>query len=164
VTSKWIRKDLEGSGRGPILRYFPSFVRRNWGKPRKTSVSTAGLQAQIFEPGTSWIRSRSAHGPRRSVLLLLCYVIFVSEVARNSTVKSKIIKLSARTGAAQSVLCLRVRFPGKQFSSSLCVQTSSEAHPASYPVGTGDSFPAGEARLRRDANCSSSSSTEVKNE
>jgi hypothetical protein len=27
------------------------------------------------------------------------------------------------------------------FSSSLCVQTSSEAHPNSYPLGTGGSFP-----------------------
>jgi hypothetical protein len=29
------------------------------------------------------------------------------------------------------------------FSSSLCVQTSSEAHPASYPMGTGESFSRG---------------------
>jgi hypothetical protein len=28
----------------------------------------------------------------------------------------------------------------KDFSSSLCVQTSSEAHPASYSVGTGVLF------------------------
>jgi hypothetical protein len=33
----------------------------------------------------------------------------------------------------------RVRSPAdaKDFSSSLCVQTNSEAHPASHPVGTG---------------------------
>jgi hypothetical protein len=29
----------------------------------------------------------------------------------------------------------------KDFSSSLCVQTGSEAHPASYPMGTGSYFP-----------------------
>jgi hypothetical protein len=29
----------------------------------------------------------------------------------------------------------------KNFSFSLCVQTSSEAHPASYPVNTGGPFP-----------------------
>jgi hypothetical protein len=29
----------------------------------------------------------------------------------------------------------------KDFSSSLCVQTSSEAYPASYPMGTGGPFP-----------------------
>jgi hypothetical protein len=37
----------------------------------------------------------------------------------------------------------RFRSPAeaKDFSSSLCVQTGSEAHPASYPVGTGGPFP-----------------------
>jgi hypothetical protein len=36
-----------------------------------------------------------------------------------------------------------VRFPAetKDFSSSLCVQTNSEAHSASYPMGTGSPFP-----------------------
>jgi hypothetical protein len=29
----------------------------------------------------------------------------------------------------------------KDFSSSLCVQTGSGAHPASYPMGTGGPFP-----------------------
>jgi hypothetical protein len=53
------------------------------------------------------------------------------------------------TGVAQSVQCLtkdwtiRVRFPteAKGFSSSLCVQTISDSHPASYPMGTGGPFP-----------------------
>jgi hypothetical protein len=53
------------------------------------------------------------------------------------------------TGVAQSVWCLTtdwttgVQSPTeiKHFSSSLCVQTSSDAHPASYPMGTGGSFP-----------------------
>jgi hypothetical protein len=38
----------------------------------------------------------------------------------------------------------------KDFSSSLCVQTSSEAHQASYPVGTGV-LSGGKARPGRDA-------------
>jgi hypothetical protein len=50
---------------------------------------------------------------------------------------------------AQSVLCLTtdwtigVRSPAeaKDFSSNLCVQTGSEAHPASCPMGTGGPFP-----------------------
>jgi hypothetical protein len=33
----------------------------------------------------------------------------------------------------------------KEFSCSLCVQNSSEAHPASYPIGTGGRFPGGKA-------------------
>jgi hypothetical protein len=45
-----------------------------------------------------------------------------------------------------------VRSPAeaKDFSSGLCVQTSSEAHPASYPMGTGGLFPGGKAWLGRD--------------
>jgi hypothetical protein len=36
------------------------------------------------------------------------------------------------------------------FSSSLCDQTGSEAHPASYPMGTGGPSPGGKARPGRD--------------
>jgi hypothetical protein len=50
------------------------------------------------------------------------------------------------------------------FSSSPCVQTGSGAHPASYPMGTGVSFPGGKARPGRDADHSPPSSAEVKNE
>jgi hypothetical protein len=42
----------------------------------------------------------------------------------------------------------------KYFSSSLSVQTDSEAHPASYPMGTAGIFLAGKARLGRDADYS----------
>jgi hypothetical protein len=52
----------------------------------------------------------------------------------------------------------------KDFSSSLCVQTGSEAHPASSPVGTGGPFPGGKARSGRDADHSPPSSAEVVNE
>jgi hypothetical protein len=38
----------------------------------------------------------------------------------------------------------------KDFSSSLCVQTSSGAHPASCTMGTGGPFPGGKARPGRD--------------
>jgi hypothetical protein len=52
----------------------------------------------------------------------------------------------------------------KDFSSSLCVQTSSEGHPASYPMGTDGSFPEGKAWPGSDADHPPLSSTEVKNE
>jgi hypothetical protein len=52
----------------------------------------------------------------------------------------------------------------KDFSSSLSVQTSSEAHPTYYPIGTVDRFPGGNARPERDADHSPPSSSEVKNE
>jgi hypothetical protein len=46
-----------------------------------------------------------------------------------------------------------VRFPAeaKDFSSNLCVQTSSGAHPAFSPMGTGGPFLGGKARPGRDA-------------
>jgi hypothetical protein len=54
-----------------------------------------------------------------------------------------------------------VRSPAgsKSFSSNLCVQTGSEAHPASCTMGTG-----GKARPGRDADHSPPSSAEIKNE
>jgi hypothetical protein len=60
---------------------------------------------------------------------------------------------------------IEVRSPtGADFSSSPCVQTSSGAHPASYPMGTRGSFPGGKERLGCDADHSPPSSAEVKNE
>jgi hypothetical protein len=52
----------------------------------------------------------------------------------------------------------------EDFSSTLCVQTGSGAHPASYTLGTGGSFPGGKARPRRDADHSPPPSAEVKKE
>jgi hypothetical protein len=59
-----------------------------------------------------------------------------------------------------------VRSPAgiKDFSSSLCVQTGSGAHPDSCTMGTGGPFPGGKARPGRDADHSSLSSAEVVNE
>jgi hypothetical protein len=59
-----------------------------------------------------------------------------------------------------------VRSPAgvKDFSSILCVQTGSGAHPASSPMGTGGPFPGGKARQGRDADHSAPSSAEVVNE
>jgi hypothetical protein len=56
-----------------------------------------------------------------------------------------------------------VRSPAgaKDFSSNLCVQTGSGAHPASCTMGTGGPFPGGKARLGRDADHSAPSSAEV---
>jgi hypothetical protein len=75
-------------------------------------------------------------------------------------------------GVAQSVQCLTtdwttgVRSPAgtEDFSFNLCVQTGSEAHPASCTMGTGGPFPLGKTRPGRDADHSPLSSAEVKNE
>jgi hypothetical protein len=59
-----------------------------------------------------------------------------------------------------------VRSPAgaKDFSSSLCVQTGSGAHPASCTMGTGGPFPGGKPWPGRDADHSPPSSAEVVNE
>jgi hypothetical protein len=61
---------------------------------------------------------------------------------------------------------IKVRSPtgAEDFSSSPCVKTGSGAHPASYPMGTGGSFPGGKAQPERDADHSHPSSAEVKYE
>jgi hypothetical protein len=50
---------------------------------------------------------------------------------------------------------------GQEFSLLHVVQTGSGAHPASYPMGTGGSFP-GVKRQGREADHSPSTSAEVK--
>jgi hypothetical protein len=59
-----------------------------------------------------------------------------------------------------------VRSPAgaKDFSSILCVQTGSGAHPVSCTMGTGGPFPGGKSRPGRDADHSPPSSAEVVNE
>jgi hypothetical protein len=52
----------------------------------------------------------------------------------------------------------------KDFSSSLCVQTGSGAHPASFTMGTEGPSPGGKARPGRNADHSPPSSAEVVNE
>jgi hypothetical protein len=52
----------------------------------------------------------------------------------------------------------------RDFSSNLCVQPSSGAHPASYTMGTGGPFPRGKARPGHDTNHSPPPSAKVVNE
>jgi hypothetical protein len=61
---------------------------------------------------------------------------------------------------------IEVRSPAgaKDFSSSLCVQTGSGAHPASCPMGTGGPFPGAKARPGRDADHPPPSRAKVVNE
>jgi hypothetical protein len=63
-----------------------------------------------------------------------------------------IVRYNVQNFSSGLCLLFSVRSPAevKDFSRSLCVQTSSEAHPASYPMGAGGPFPGGRARLGRD--------------
>jgi hypothetical protein len=62
------------------------------------------------------------------------------------------------------IIEIRTPAEAKDFSSSLCVQTSSEFHPGTYLMGTGDPFPGAKGRPGRDDDHSMPSSAEVKNE
>jgi hypothetical protein len=73
---------------------------------------------------------------------------------------------SVVSGCGLDDRAIGVRSPAgaKDFSSSLCVQTGSEAHPASCTTGTRGPFSRGKARPGRDADHSPPSSAEVLNE
>jgi hypothetical protein len=77
--------------------------------------------------------------------------IFIPTSLCNNRSRGSSVSIVSDYGLDDRVI--RVRFPAeaKDFSSSLCVQTSSEAHPASCPMGTGGAFPGGKAWLGRDA-------------
>jgi hypothetical protein len=61
---------------------------------------------------------------------------------------------------------IEVRSPAKakDFSSNLCVQTGSGAHPASCTIGTGGPFPGAKAQPAHDVDHSPPSSVEAENE
>jgi hypothetical protein len=72
-------------------------------------------------------------------LLVGCIMVTVSRVAQSVR--------AGRPGDRRSI----PRQMRKDFSSSLCVQTGSVAHPASCPMGNGGPFPGSKAWPRRDA-------------
>jgi hypothetical protein len=67
-------------------------------------------------------------------------------------------------GLYDRAIVVRSPAEAEDFSSSLCVQTGSGAHPASCTMGTGGPFPGNKARPGRDADHSPPSSAEVVNE
>jgi hypothetical protein len=101
------------------------------------------------------------------MLLLFC-------VSVTTWLSIKISEFDLSRGSLGSIMsdygmddrAIEVRSPAgaEDFCSIPCVQTGSEAHPASYPMGTGGSFPGGKARPGRDADHSTPSSAEVKSE
>jgi hypothetical protein len=84
----------------------------------------------------------------------------------NSSLRSRVSLGSIVSDYGLDDRAIRVRFQAgaNDFSCSLCVQTGSGAHPASYPMVTGGPFPGGKARPGRDADHSPPSSAEVENE
>jgi hypothetical protein len=89
--------------------------------------------------------------------------LFLSLCITSSEPGSSVSKMS---GYGLDVRAIRFdpRQRRKNLSSSLCVQTGSGAHPASCTMGTGGPFPGAKARPERDADHSTLSSADVKNE
>jgi hypothetical protein len=85
-------------------------------------------------------------------------VLFVSRS------RGSLVSIVSGYGVDDRVIEVRSPAGAKNFSSSLCVQTGSGAHPASCPVGTGGPFPGGKARQGRDSDRLLPSSAEVVNE
>jgi hypothetical protein len=76
--------------------------------------------------------------------------------------RSRVAQSVSHYGLDDRAIGVRSLAEAKDFSSSLCVQTSSEAHPASCPMGTGGPFPGGREQPGRDAHHLPPSSAEVK--
>jgi hypothetical protein len=79
---------------------------------------------------------------------------------------SRVSSVSIVSGYGLDDRAIEVRSPAgaNDFSSILCVQTGSGAHPVSCTMGTGGPFLGGKARPGRDADHSPPSSAEVVNE
>jgi hypothetical protein len=113
---------------------------------------------------------------------MLCFLLFYTPFALSRLFHvfyvpsfiSVLIYLVGSRGSSVSIVsgygldyqAIEVRSPAeaKDFSSILCVQTGSGAHPASCTIDIGGRFPGGTARPGRDADHSPTSSTEVENE
>jgi hypothetical protein len=78
--------------------------------------------------------------------------------------RGRSVSIVSEYGLNNRAIGVRSPAEAKDFSSSLCVQTGSEAHPASCPMDTGGPFPGGKQRTGRDADYSPPSSAEVVNE
>jgi hypothetical protein len=66
-------------------------------------------------------------------------------------------------GLDDRVIGVRSLTEAMDFSSSICDQTGSGAHPTSYPMGTRGSLPGAKSRPGRDTDHSPPSSAKVKN-
>jgi hypothetical protein len=79
--------------------------------------------------------------------------------------RSRVSSVSIVSGYGLDDGAIGVRSPVgvRDFSSILCVQTGSGAHPASCTMGTGGPIPGGKARPEREADNSPPSSDEVVN-
>jgi hypothetical protein len=90
--------------------------------------------------------------------------LFIRGVKSSSASGVSSVSIVSDYGLDDRTIGLRSPGGAKDFSSILCVQTGSGAHPASCTMGNGGTFPGGKARPGRDTDHSPPSSAEVENE
>jgi hypothetical protein len=76
---------------------------------------------------------------------------FLRSIDRN---RGSLVNIVSACGLDDRAIGVQSPAEAKDFSSSFRVHTGSEAHPASYTMGTGGPFPEGKTRLGRDADTS----------
>jgi hypothetical protein len=96
------------------------------------------------------------------MIQLLVFYFFALSYVFMSRVSS--VSIVSDHGLEDRAIGVRSPAGAKNFSSSLFVQTSSGAHPASCTMGTGGPFPGAKARPERDADHSPPSTAEVEYE
>jgi hypothetical protein len=100
-------------------------------------------------------------------MLFQATLVFSTEINITSTVSKEpgsSVSIVSGYGLDDRTIEVRSLAGAKDFSSNLCVQTGSGAHPASCTMGTGGPFPGDKARPGREADHSPQSSAEVENE
>jgi hypothetical protein len=134
-TGGWVgpRAGLDTEAKGKILLPLPRIEPRSSGHPVRSQT-------------LYWLSYPGFY-------LYMCMYVFRSRSSSGSIVSVY--------GLDNRAIGVRSPAGAKDFSSSLCVQAGSEAHPASCTMGTGGSFPGGKARSGRDADHSPPSSAEV---
>jgi hypothetical protein len=114
------------------------------------------MAKQIMLQRMRWKWTDVQYEYERNTQYLICFLwVFREEI--NEAVKScgriQGSSVSIVSGYGLEDRAIEVRSPteARDFSSNLCVQTCSGAHPAPCIIGSGGPFPEGKARTGRDA-------------
>jgi hypothetical protein len=84
------------------------------------------------------------------VALVLLLLLFTGWYRPRCRSRGSSVSTVSGYGLDDRAIGVRSRAGAQEFSSLLCVQTGSGAHPASCTMGTGGPFPGGKARPGRD--------------